>query len=261
MTIRKNTISLLLLIGTFMICGWDQIGSHFQRPAGDSFDFRQLYNIEKQEAKPVISYEVKPKPKQIAITFDDGPHPKHTMQILKVLKRHQAKATFFVLGSRVNLYPGTLREIYKEGHEIGNHSWSHANFTSIGLDGIRNEVTRTNTVIREVLDYEPHLMRPPYGAVDQTVQVAARLPLILWSVDSLDWKLRSRNAIIHEVLSNVSNGSIVLMHDIHSATPEAVDAIITSLKKKGYQFVTVSELLTQEDGQTGAVSGELIYSK
>ncbi|MCH1625923.1 polysaccharide deacetylase family protein [Ferdinandcohnia quinoae] len=261
MNIKRGTIYLLVLIVTIMTCGWSDMDDHFQIPAEDSLKFRELYRIENQKVKPVISYEDESKRKQVALTFDDGPHPKNTQLILDILKKHQANATFFVLGNRVNLYPDTLKKIYEEGHEIGNHSWTHTNFTSIGLDGIRQEVTHTNTAIQEILGYKPQLVRPPYGAVDETVQGAAKLPLILWSVDSLDWKLRSSSAIVQEVLSNVSNGSIVLMHDIHSATPEAVDAIISNMKKKGYHFVTVSQLLKLEDGQIGAVSGQLIYSK
>jgi peptidoglycan-N-acetylglucosamine deacetylase len=183
--------------------------------------------------------------KRIALTFDDGPHPKFTVKVLDVLRERKVKATFFVLGSQVKRYPKILRQIADEGHEIGNHSFSHKFFTAISNDLISREIADTQNEIKSVLGYAPVLFRPPYGAFRQdtkTVFHEQNLKIILWSVDTKDWRVRNRDKIIHSVTNNTRSGSIILCHDIHKATLDALPEILDRLMSEGYQFQTVTEL-------------------
>jgi peptidoglycan/xylan/chitin deacetylase (PgdA/CDA1 family) len=183
--------------------------------------------------------------KCVAITFDDGPGSQ-TPQLLKMLRRQHARATWFVLGQMVAANPGRLRQIAAAGHEIGNHSWSHPQLTSLSDGEIRSQIDRTDAVIRRTLGYAPTLVRPPYGAVNSRVGADLRSgghPVVLWDVDPLDWRDRNSSTVAARVLGNVHPGSIVLMHDIHPTTVGAVPRILAELDRRGYTFVTVSELI------------------
>lgn len=180
--------------------------------------------------------------KQVALTFDDGPDPKVTMQILDILKKYDAKATFFMLGSRVEYYPEIAKNVADAGHELGNHTWNHPDLTKSGVEKIRNEINRTSKIIHEVTGMESISLRPPYGAVNKTVREQTDLPIVLWDVDTLDWKHRDANQLLLHVKDAVKDGSIILMHDIHQATADGLDAVLAYLQSEGYTFVTVSEL-------------------
>jgi|GEM_PF-85125 len=180
--------------------------------------------------------------KKVALTFDDGPDPKTTPQILETLKKYDAKATFFMLGSRVEYYPDIAKRIHLEGHELGNHTWTHSNLTKAKPDKIKNEVAKTSAIIEKVTGAQATVFRPPYGAINQTVRTHIDLPVILWSVDTLDWKYRSSSHLLESVKKHTKDGSIILMHDIHQATANGLDAVLAHLQSEGYTFVTVSEL-------------------
>lgn len=192
---------------------------------------------------------VTPKPtslsstKMVALTFDDGPHPKVTQQILKTLEKYDAKATFFVLGESVNKYPKVLKQVFDEGHEIGNHSYSHAKLTLLPLDQIRFQIQSTDAAVKALTGENTTVFRPPYGAYDNIVTSQLKVPKVLWTVDTLDWKHHDSKKTLQVVQENVKNGSIILMHDIHQTTADSLDAILATLEKQGYEFVTVSELL------------------
>ena len=180
--------------------------------------------------------------KKVALTFDDGPHPTNTLEILELLDKHDAKATFFMLGNRVDFYPDIAKVIAEKGHELGNHTWTHKDLTTLGQEEISEEVAVTNEVIRNATGEEPTVFRPPYGAVDDHVREVRGRPPTLWTIDTLDWKSRDPNQIVKIVEDNVRDGSVILMHDIHETTVTAVERILSSLEKEGYEFVTVSEI-------------------
>ncbi|OQM44742.1 hypothetical protein B6A27_14870 [Anoxybacillus sp. UARK-01] len=183
-----------------------------------------------------------PPSKRVALTFDDGPHPQNTLKILNLLKKYEAKATFFMLGSRVDFYPDIAKKIAEEGNELGNHTWDHKDLTTLNSAEIRKEIRDTNEMIKKTTGREPTVFRPPYGAINDQVKRMVGMPVVLWTVDTLDWQSHDPHAMLQIVKKNVKDGSIILMHDIHESTAEAVEPVLKYLKDEGYTFVTVSEL-------------------
>ena len=180
----------------------------------------------------------------VALTFDDGPGD-DTGRLLNILARKQAKGTFFVVGQRV-AQSGRfeLRRMVGEGHEIGNHTWDHPDLTTLSPHKVRMELVRTQRVVRRATGVRMRLMRPPYGSTDRVVARQTRrlrLAQILWDVDTFDWRDRNAEVVARRAV-RVRPGSIVLMHDIHATTVDAVPEILHRLHAKGYTFVTVSEL-------------------
>ena len=180
--------------------------------------------------------------KRIALTFDDGPDPKVTLQILETLKKYDAKATFFMLGSRVEYYPEIAKKVQEAGHELGNHTWNHPDLTKAGVEKVLGEINKTSSIIEKVTSQKATVFRPPYGAVNKTVRSQTNLPVILWDVDTLDWKNRDPDKLLAQVKGLTKDGSIVLMHDIHQSTADGLDAVLAYLQSEGYTFVKVSEL-------------------
>lgn len=182
------------------------------------------------------------KTKQVALTFDDGPDPKVTPKILATLAKYDAKATFFMLGSRVEFYPEIAGDVLDAGHELGNHTWTHANLKNMASDAITEEISRTNNIIEQATGQEPTVFRPPYGAFNDDMLNILSLPVVLWDVDTLDWKHRDAVQLLTSVKSSVHDGSTVLMHDIHLSTAQGLESVLAYLSSEGYTFVTVSEL-------------------
>lgn len=205
--------------------------------------------IKAQIAKEAIKQEkvdLDPNGKYIALTFDDGPSPTVTPLILDILKKHDAKATFFMLGKQVRFYPEIVQEIAKDGHELGNHTMNHPDLTKLGIDQVNAEVAETNQIIKRITGITPTMMRPPYGAYNEDLQRyigEIDMTMVLWSIDSLDWKSRNAIAVNGSVQKNMKAGSIILLHDIHQTTADALPKLLNELKAQDYQFVTVSQLL------------------
>ncbi|MFF4992648.1 polysaccharide deacetylase family protein [Streptosporangium saharense] len=180
----------------------------------------------------------------VALTFDDGPGP-YTGKLLDILAGHQARATFFVLGRMVAEDRGeNVRRMVVEGHELGNHTWDHLPLTQLTEKAIRFELTNTQKIVRRLAGVKMTMMRPPYGSTGKRVAAeASRLGLaqVLWSVDTLDWRDRDTRMVTQRA-TQATPGAIVLMHDIHATTVEAVPAILTQFTQRGYTFVTLSEL-------------------
>ena len=194
-----------------------------------------------------------PDGKYVALTFDDGPHKTNTERVLNSLKEFDVKATFFMLGNQVDYYPSLVQRVAEEGHEIGNHSNTHPDLSKVDANRVQKEVETTNQRIYDVIGRYPTVFRPPYGSYNNNIITQAtnlNLPIIMWSVDSLDWKTKNATSISHEILSTTTNGSIILMHDIHDATADALPSVLKNLKEQGYSFVTVSQLLEWR-GDTG----------
>ncbi|HEX6593517.1 MAG TPA: polysaccharide deacetylase family protein [Bacillota bacterium] len=207
--------------------------------------------------------DLDPDGKYIALTFDDGPHPQVTPDILNTLKAYDAKATFFMLGNQVEYYPKIVEQVAKNGHEIGSHSNSHPDLTKLNINSIQLEINKTNQKIVQTIGRSPEIFRPPYGAYNEDVIQSAEkheYSMILWSVDSQDWKCRDTTSIHDNVMNNINPGAIVLMHDIHSTTAEALPHVLDSLIEEGYEFITVSELLTlHKESGTGPFYGKAKY--
>ena len=186
---------------------------------------------------------------KIAITFDDGPHPTLTPQILEILKKYEIQATFFMVGVNVTNYPETAKAVISEGHEVGNHTYSHRAMGKMDPVSIARELEDCEDALEELCEYRPHLFRPPQGAVNTYVEhcaAAEDYTLILWSLDTRDWECKSTEQIVDEVLSKVQPGDIILMHDYigtHSKTPEALEILLPKLLERGFEPTTVSRLL------------------
>ena len=180
--------------------------------------------------------------KVVALTFDDGPS-KYTDQILDILKKYNACGTFFLIGNKVEFYSDTLRRMLEEGSEIGNHSYDHKLLTRLSKEAFQKEINKTQMAIKKVTGFTPTLFRPTYGGYNNTLKSYTDLKFVLWDVDSRDWQVKSKEKILKNVLPNVKSGSIVLMHDNHEYSVNALEDMIESLKKQGYKFVTVTELL------------------
>lgn len=197
---------------------------------------------------------------QIALTFDDGPNNKYTPQILDILKQYNIKGTFFVLGEQVKEHPAMLKRILEEGHEIGNHSFSHPQLKRLSDEDVRRELVSTQDEIRKAIGRTPTLLRPPYGAYrDASVALFEEMGLhvILWSVDTNDWR-RKGDAIVRTVSRDTKNGSIILFHDRKAETVRVLPQIIEELKGRGFQPVTISEMtgLPPYDTATPVVRSE-----
>lgn len=180
--------------------------------------------------------------KVVALTFDDGPS-KYTSKILDVLDKYEASATFFLIGNKVDFYGDVLRRMLKEGSEIGNHSYDHKLLTRLSKEEFQEEIDKTQKAIYDVTGFTPTLFRPTYGGYTNVLKSYTDLKFVLWDVDSRDWQVKSKNKIMKNILPNVKSGSIILMHDNHEYSLNALDDLIKELKNQGYKFVTVSELL------------------
>jgi peptidoglycan/xylan/chitin deacetylase (PgdA/CDA1 family) len=183
----------------------------------------------------------------IALTFDDGPSEKLTPRLLDLLAQHHIHATFFVIGENVVQHPEIVKRAAREGHEIGNHSWSHPNLAKMADDGVRSQIKRTEEAITGATGARPILLRPPYGSLTshqkRFIHDELGYQIVLWDVDPLDWKRPGPSVVTNRILKETHPGSIVLSHDIHPGTIEAMPATLNELEAKGFQFVTVSELL------------------
>jgi peptidoglycan-N-acetylglucosamine deacetylase len=183
----------------------------------------------------------------IAMTFDDGPSATLTPKLLDILAAHHIKATFFVLGEMVAEHPEILARAAREGHEIASHSWSHPNLAKMSQEGVRSQLQRTDDEIKTAAGKRPTLFRPPYGSITERqkrwIHDEFGYDIILWDVDPLDWRRPGPAVVRNRILKETRPGSIVLSHDIHPGTIEAMPSTFDELEAKGFKFVTVSELL------------------
>lgn len=211
--------------------------------------FMLLFTISSVKASDII-YSCQSNKKNIALTFDDGPHPVHTPEILDILAEYGVKATFFVIGENASWYGELVKTEYENGHEIGNHTYSHhMNLKKLSYDGICAEIANAENEIYENIEYRTRLLRPPGGIYSDTLLRAAAdndYDIICWSVDTRDWAHTPTEEIVRNVMSSVKEGDIILFHDYvsgESPTPDALRQIIPQLLDEGYNFVTVSELI------------------
>lgn len=195
-----------------------------------------ISQIDQEERK------IDPNKPMVALTFDDGPSEKYTPEILDVLKSNYSLGTFFVLGTEVEKNKELLNRMIKEGNQIGNHTYNHKNLTILSDEELSYQLDNTQNIIIESGDYTPTIMRPPYGYVNNELRKKMYMSVVLWTLDTRDWENRNTEIICNNILENVKDGDIILMHDIYESTAEAVKIIVPELKSRGYQLVTVDEL-------------------
>ncbi len=183
----------------------------------------------------------------IAMTFDDGPSAALTPKLLDLLKERHIHVTFFLIGENAKAHPEIIRRALAEGHEIGNHSWDHPNLAKKSDEEVRSQLDRTRDAIADAIGQKPTLMRPPYGSVTaaqkKMIHDELGYQIILWDVDPDDWKRPGPQVVEHRILEGTRSGSIILSHDIHPGTVEAMPSTLDNLLAKGFKFVTVSELI------------------
>lgn len=217
-----------------------------------------------------VAAEEAPAPKQsytlfhintnaIAMTFDDGPHPVYTPKLLDILKERGIKATFFLIGKSVATHPEIVRRIVAEGHEVANHTWDHKMLRQLSQEKINDELQKTQDAIVAACGITPTVYRPPFGAITKKQQAAVmekfHYPSIVWEVDTNDWKAPRTVAKVHDtILKDTHAGSIILCHDIHGETIDAMPATLDELKAKGFLFMTISQLIKLEGDEVKAVA-------
>ena len=186
---------------------------------------------------------------EIALTFDDGPNPFYTPQVLAILQQYGVKATFFDVGYLVADYPNIVRQEYNKGNAVANHSWSHPVLTYLSAQSIQSQLTSTTNIIQATIGVRPTIFRPPYGVTNNTVLAQARnlhYTTVLWDGSAEDWNLPGVNVIVSRILNYARNGAILLLHDgggNRAQTVAALPIIIATLKSRGYKFVTIQQLV------------------
>lgn len=181
--------------------------------------------------------------KKIALTFDDGPHPYYTEQLLDGLKERGVVATFFVTGEHATLHPDVIKRINEEGHLIGNHTYSHMQLTKANREEFKEELVATSEVIEEIIDEEVIYVRPPYGTWDKSFEKDLDMIPVLWTIDPLDWCSEDVGCIVRRTVSEAGENDIILMHDYYAGSVTAALMVVDELQARGYTFVTVDEIL------------------
>ena len=231
-------------------------GEEIAMPISNFFDFIEASYLTEKDAELYKTVQAEKNKKVVALTFDDGPDGNTTPQALDTLAKYKIKATFFVQGKNIAGNEAILKRMQAEGHEVGNHSWNHPVLTQLSLEDAKKQITDTEAAITNVLGKSSKLMRPPYGAISDDIRNSLDLSFILWDVDSLDWKSKNEASIFTEIQHQASDGSIILLHDIHQPSVNSLPKVIEYLQEQGYSFVTVSELLN-----TRLKPHEIYYSR
>lgn len=204
-------------------------------------------------AGPAAQPAVDPNKKMIAFTLDDGPHKTNTLKVIEMFEKYNGRATFFQLGKNVKLYPDIVKTVYEHGFELASHSWDHPDLRKLNTEGLNKQIVDTQNMFYEITGYEPSLIRPPYGAFNDTVKTVIKnngMKIALWGVDTLDWKLKDANKIKETILKQAYDGAVVLLHDIHDFSVSGLEMALGELSQRGYQFVTLSALSEYKDLNT-----------
>lgn len=180
---------------------------------------------------------------KIAITFDDGPHPVYTPRLLDGLEKRGVVATFFVTGENAAQYPDIIKRMDKDGHLIGNHTYTHIQLTSANRDKFRSELVKTNEALKQITGKDVTFVRPPYGSWDKSFETELNMFPVLWNIDPLDWCSNNADCVVRKVESNAEENAIILLHDCYDTSVKAALRIIDDLTAQGYHFVTVDEIL------------------
>lgn len=182
---------------------------------------------------------------KVALTFDDGPHPVYTPQLLDGLNERGVHATFFVVGKNILGNEALLKRMETEGHLIGNHTYSHVKLSELDIARVCAEVEKTNALICEVTGKEPEFIRPPFGEWKKAMECSFEMIPVLWDVDPLDWTTKNTALVVERVLKDTKPGDIILLHDYYQSSVDAALEIVDALTERGYKFVTVDELILE----------------
>jgi peptidoglycan-N-acetylglucosamine deacetylase len=249
--------AVLLMLGSFTLTSYSYLektpSSIHPKTPGTSHTFsKALTHTLTAKPIPTLNYPLfngNTHIPEIALTFDDGPNPYYTPQVLAILKQYGVEATFFDVGYLVADYPNIVRQEYHQGNIVANHSWSHPVLTSFSAQGIQSQLTSTTNIIQTTIGVRPSFFRPPYGAVNNTVLAQARYlhyTTVMWNGSAEDWSLPGVNAIVSQTLYYARNGAILLLHDgggNRAQTVAALPIIIQDLKSRGFRFVTIQQLV------------------
>lgn len=184
-------------------------------------------------------------PKQVALTFDDGPHKIYTRELLDGLAERKVHATFFVVGKNIEGNEELIERMEQEGHLIGNHTYDHVKICDLSGEDACVQVEKTSALVREITGHDTEFVRPPFGAWNKEMECSFVMIPVLWDVDPLDWTTKNADLVVQRVLGDVENGDIILLHDFYESSVKAALRIVDELSKQGYEFVTVDELILE----------------
>lgn len=240
-TMKKAAIILLIvdiLMGLLLLCNFgDMRNESLRMTSGETVPFLP------PETRSEDCSSQKDEVKKIALTFDDGPHPTYTGQLLDGLKERGVHATFFVTGEHASLHPDIIKRMQEEGHLIGNHTYSHIQLTAKNREAFKQELIDTNAVIEEITGEEVQYVRPPYGTWDKKFETELNMFPVLWTIDPLDWCSSNADCIASKVVEKAGENDIILMHDYYKSSVSAALSVVDELMEEGYTFVTVDEIL------------------
>ena len=261
---KSITLFIVLLITFFSNTScFAHPGIQTIEPIGQQAEIQKPSQIDLEEIKTEIAettlshlglYYNRPKiskligkQKKIILTFDDGPHPRTTPKVLKILKDRNIKAIFFILGLQAEKYPELVKQIHEDGHELGNHTYSHKDLTKISYSEVQREINKTSMLIKEAAGITPKYFRPPYGAINSKViqSVTSKgMDIVLWNIDPNDWKSKNSALVLQELnrqlkLNKDGKGGFVLLHDIYPSTVKALGPFLDRLATKNFQVATI----------------------
>lgn len=232
---RKRAAVIFSIVGVLMGLSLFSIGDN--KPEESMMDAAS--EVTETQRMPEDEEEIK----KIALTFDDGPHPYYTEQLLDGLKERGVVATFFVTGEHAALHPDVIKRMHEEGHLIGNHTYSHIQLTKKNRETFREELIKTNAILKEITGEEVEYVRPPYGSWDKSFEKELNMFPVLWTIDPLDWCSGNVSCITKRIVEKAGENEIILMHDYYDTSVTAALKVVDELLEEGYTFVTVDEIL------------------
>lgn len=232
--IRMAVLLLDMILGLLLFCAYVTGRDKVNITSGMVTEYQK-------SAKGAVAKEMEPK--RVALTFDDGPHPYYTEQLLDGLKERGVVVTFFVTGEHAFLHPEVIKRMQEEGHAVGNHTYSHMQLRADNRESFKKELQQTNKVLKEITGEDVVYVRPPYGAWDKELEKELNMIPVLWSVDPLDWCTDNAGIVVRRVREQVKENSIILLHDYFDTSVTAALEIVDELLEEGYEFVTVEEMV------------------
>lgn len=233
MRVKKQLIAVVIIFAVMILTGVSFLAGRRD----------ELRDTAKYITCIINKEEAVDSPKKIALTFDDGPHPYYTQQLLDGLKERGARASFFVMGKQAEAYPDLILRMQTEGHLIGNHTYSHLQLGKGNRETFKSELVKTNELLMGITGEEPQYVRPPYGSWDKSFESELTMIPVLWTIDPMDWCSSDVEGIVQKVTRKAEENAVILMHDEYKSSVTAALQIVDILQKQGYEFVTVDEIL------------------
>ena len=197
----------------------------------------------KRETDSAAGEQAQEMPARIALTFDDGPHPVYTKQLLDGLRERGVTATFFLIGENIEGNEDLIKQMYEDGHLIGNHTWSHVKLTDMEAKAACEEITKTSALVKEITGKDTEYIRPPFGSWEPDLECGFAMFPVLWSVDTRDWTTKNVEQVVNRAVSGAEDNAIILFHDCYASSVEAALRTVDILQAEGYEFVTADELI------------------